>query len=161
MPLPITTSRRRSWYSALVTPGRSMSVVISTYLAGGAGTRFARAVSSVLHQPKIDNQVTSEPERRQQLQLNDRSAFDVLHDPQWHVNIAPGSDREVPHRYSVAHQHNGDQLISGVAAAEVERLADHSVRDEVAQVGADRDRLVKPGAFEGVNALQETVLGDH
>src|SRR4249920_3395278 len=136
MPLPITTSRRRSWYPALASPGRSMSFVISTHLAdtarrwgwrslrsrrcsGGAGTRFARTVSSVLHKPKIDNQVTGHAERCDQLQLNDRSAFDVLHDPQRHVNVAPGSDREVPHRHAVAHQHNGDQLIGGVAAAEV------------------------------------------
>ena len=56
-----------------------MSVVISTHLADGAGTRFARTVSSVLHHPKIDNEVTGQAERHDQLQLNDRSAFDVLH----------------------------------------------------------------------------------
>ena len=46
------------------------------------------AWSSVLDQPKIDNQVTGQAERRDQLQLHDRAAFDVLHDPQRHVNVA-------------------------------------------------------------------------
>src|SRR5215216_1425111 len=115
----------------------------------------------MLHQSEIDDDVTGQTEWCDQLQLYDRAAIDVLDDPQRHMHLTPRSDGEVPHRHAVAHQHNYDQSISGVATAEVERLADHAIGNEVAEVRVDRDRLVESSTLEGVNALHETVLGDH
>ena len=115
----------------------------------------------MLHQSKIDNNMAGQANGCDQLQLHDRAAVNVFHDSQRDVYITSGSDREVPHRHSVAHQDNGDQLIGGVAAPEVECLADYAVGNQIAEVGVDRCRLVESGALEGMDPLQETILSEH
>ena len=41
-------------------------------------------------------------------QLDDGATFDVLDHAERHVRAVLGPDREVPHRHTVAHEHDGD-----------------------------------------------------
>ena len=79
---------------------------------------------------------------RRDVQLDDGAALEVLDDPQRHVHVGLGADREVAHRHAVAHQHQRRPARRRCCRRGSTAPGRPTVRHDVAQRGVQRRRLV-------------------
>ena len=96
------------------------------------------------------------PSRRGQQHLELGFGEEVLDDRERHVLAALGADREVAHRFAVAHQREIDQLAAGIAGAQIDELRPLVGGNGVAELLVDRRRLVVAAALERIDAVEKT-----
>ena len=110
MPLPTTTRRAR------------VSTVVVQVQGGQTFDAAAEDGGHTSTRPRSTTSSPVTPSGAAACSSTTVPPVEVLDHPERHVHVALGADREVAHRLAVAHQQHVDQLVGGVAAAEVQRL---------------------------------------